>query len=214
MLLIYRKLDNVVVEQTGTNSLHPLGPVDADLICIENVLPVHGGVVSDYGYLRLHDLEDSIVQQIVSMLGASITVSVDEEGFALGIKCITEAQPNITEIRAAQKAFLQTRHDTIVTEGFVTDAEVEDNLFHAKIDDTSISMWQVAKEYPAPTYPLIKDWNNVKYLDVPMEDVETIAYQVLGHRSALWLRQQRLEMLIDGAETVEAIQEINWETEV
>ncbi len=132
----------------------------------------------------------------------------------IDLSAVAPFVPTLEQARKNKTAELLLIHNDLIADGLVTDALIEDIPFHAKIDDTSISMWQVASEYPLPVFPLIKDWNNVIYTDVSIQDVEVIANQVLGYRQSLWVQMNLLLKAVVNAEKVEDVQAVTWDMEV
>lgn len=58
MLIVFSKETGEVINNSGTNSLYPLGPENESEI-LEDVISRFGGQQTDYGVLRLHDLDQA-----------------------------------------------------------------------------------------------------------------------------------------------------------
>lgn len=88
MLIIYRKLDGVVVANSGTNSLLPNGVPFEDEV--QNAIKEHGGTSADYGEYRLHDDNDAaLVQQIMEAWSYVLTLV---DGVPAGVTTFARVQ--------------------------------------------------------------------------------------------------------------------------
>lgn len=94
MLIIFRHSDKMICSNSGTNSYLPEGP--EFLQEVQNAINLYGGIPSDYGEFRLHDVDQAdLVQEILNAASYELIFTM---GMPTGVKITPkiklEASPN------------------------------------------------------------------------------------------------------------------------
>ena len=120
--------------------------------------------------------------------------------------------PTLEEAKAAKRAELMSMRDSLVAAGF------DWNGHHYPLSpelsgDMLIKLTAMQILPPPPEY--VYQWKDSAgiYRDIGnAEAFKTFCATALGHGEALFARERMLQELVEAAESIEAVQEISWDT--
>lgn len=139
MLIIYDKTTGEPLFNSGTNSFQPEGPDFAEEL--PNAIAFYGGKAEDYGWFRVHDVEDRELVNSILQCG-SYDLAFNENGEATGIENIyykpTIVIPDM--IRAGEQALIRVKDEGETVVLYIDGIEYASGL--VPID------WQVVFETP------------------------------------------------------------------
>ena len=119
---------------------------------------------------------------------------------------------NIVKLKEMKLAEISKAH--LATIG----GSVEVSLgFPMQFDLRDITMVRYAIEFASAALQntvYLTDADNVNHADISLADAEIVLMEMGKEYAQAHARKQALRKLVDAAQTVEAVQEINWETEV
>ena len=120
--------------------------------------------------------------------------------------------PTLEEVKASKRAELMSMRDSLVAAGF------DWNGHHYPLSpelsgDMLIQLTAMQMLPPPPEYVYQwKDSGGVYRNIGNAEAFKTFCAAALGHGEALFARERMLQELVEAAESIEAVQEISWDT--
>jgi hypothetical protein len=120
-------------------------------------------------------------------------------------------QPSLDELKAIREAEMDALWAEKMTEGLETTTG-----YKIKIEPLDLSMWDRAYSKivstNAPTLPLMRDFYGEVHRDVPAQTVLTICAEANAYVEELWTHKVLLQEMIRNATSIEALNQITWDT--
>lgn len=119
--------------------------------------------------------------------------------------------PSLDEVKASKISSFDDLWMHEMSKGFLSSAGIK-----VKCEALDLTMMEkgLKKASKKGSLPLLRDYEGKLHRDLPLSTVALIAEELEAHVEALWTRKVLLQEMVDHAETVEAVENITWDTPI